>query len=233
MENKRLFKLIAVISMFTIFSILLAACQLPASEGPSGEEETAGPTFPVPGETDQDMGGIDIDQINTQTAMAELMQTSVVVVDTPVPAVTEATEAAGGEEPPAATQAPVATQAPAAVEIEPTPGIPTNYTLQKGEWPFCIARRFDVNQYELLNLNGLTLTSRPQVGYTMKIPQTGNNFVGQLALKDHPADYTVKAGDTIHSIACAFGDVSPDMIGLANGISAPYNVEAGQTLRIP
>jgi nucleoid-associated protein YgaU len=230
MENKRLFKLFAVISMFTIFSILLAACQLPASEGPPGDEETAGPTFPVPGETDQEMGGIDIDQINTQTAMAELMQTSVVVVDTPVPAVTEAP---GGAEAPAPTQAPVATQAPAAVDIEPTPGIPASYTLQKGEWPFCIARRFDVNQYELLNINGLTLTSRPQVGYTLKIPQTGNGFAGEISLKNHPADYTVKAGETVYTIACAFGDVSPDMIGLANGISAPYEISAGQTLRIP
>jgi LysM repeat protein len=235
MENKRLFKLFAVISMLTIFSILLAACRLPASEGPAGEE-TTGPTFPVPGETDQEMGGIDINQINTQTAMAQLMQTSVVVVETPAAVMTATT---GGEAAPASdvqpTQAPEPQpQAqPAPVEIQPTAGIPASYTLQSGEWPFCIARRFDVNQYELLNINGLTLNSRPQVGFTLKIPQTGNNFVGELSLKDHPADYTVKAGDTLYTIACAFGDTSPDMIALANNLSAPYDLSAGQTLRIP
>lgn len=225
MENKRFFRLLAVISMIAILSILLAGCRLPASEGPS-ETEEAGPTFPVPGETDQDMGGIDIDQINTQTAMADLMQTAVVATDTP-PAVTATSS--GGEAP---APQPTNTQAQP-VSIEPTPGIPTTYSLQKGEWPFCIARRFNVNQYELLNINGLTLNSRPQIGFTLKIPQTGNNFVGERSLKNHPADYSVKAGDTIYTIACNFGDVSPDMIGLANDLSEPYNVSAGQTLRIP
>jgi LysM repeat protein len=225
MENKRYFRLFAVISMIAIVSILLAGCRLPASEGPS-ETEEAGPTFPVPGETDQDMGGIDIDQINTQTAMAELMQTAVLASDTPVPAVTATSGV--GEAP-----APQPTNTRAPISIEPTAGIPTSYSLQKGEWPFCIARRFDVNQYELLNINGLTLNSRPQVGFNLKIPQTGNDFAGDRSLKNHPADYTVKAGDTIYTIACNFGDVSPDMIGLANGLSEPYNVSAGQTLRIP
>jgi LysM repeat protein len=167
------------------------------------------------------------------------MQTSVVGADTPVAAVTATTGTTGGEAAPAPevqpTQAPEPQpQAqPAPVEIQPTAGIPASYTLQNGEWPFCIARRFDVNQYELLNINGLTLNSRPQVGFTLKIPQTGNNFVGELSLKDHPADYTVKAGDTLYTIACAFGDTSPDMIALANDLSAPYDLSAGQTLRIP
>lgn len=233
MENKRLFKLFAVISLLTIFSIMLAACRLPASQGPEGAEETTGPTFPVPGETDQEMGGIDINQINTQTAMAQLMQTSVVVVESPVAIATATT---GGESQAPAPQ-PEATQVPqpqpTLVEIEPTPGIPASYSLQKGEWPFCIARRFDVNQYELLNLNGLTLNSHPQVGFTLKIPQTGNNFVGELSLKDHPTAYTVVSGDTLYTIACAYGDVSPDMIALANNLSSPYELSAGQTLQIP
>jgi hypothetical protein len=50
-----------------------------------------------------------------------------------------------------------------------------------------------VNQYELLNINGLTLNSKPQVGFTLKIPQTGNNFSGDISLKDHPTNYTVNA----------------------------------------
>lgn len=223
MENKRLIKLFTVISVLMIISFLLASCKLPASEGPSGGEDTTDATFPVPGETEQDKSGIDVDLINTQTAIAELMQTSVVIVDTPPAAVT--TSSSSG--------AALVTPAPVVVDIKPTAGLPETYTLQNGEWPFCIARRFDVDQYELLNINGLTLTSQPSVGFTMKIPQTGNNFSGDLMLKKHPADYTVKAGDTIYTIACDFGDVSPDMIALANNLSAPYDLTTGQTIRIP
>jgi outer membrane biogenesis lipoprotein LolB len=45
MENKRLFRLVAVITLLTIFSILLAACKLPASEGPAGTEEPTAQLF--------------------------------------------------------------------------------------------------------------------------------------------------------------------------------------------
>jgi len=223
MENKRLIKLITMISVLMIFSILLASCKLPASEGPSGEESTTGPSFPVPGETDEEKGGIDVGLINTQTAIAELMQTSVVIADTPIAAVT-ATSSSG---------AAPATPAPVVVDIKPTAGIPATYTLQNGEWPFCIARRFDVDQYELMDINGLTLTSQPPAGFTLKIPQTGNNFAGDLMLKKHPTDYTVKASDTVYTIACDFGDISPDMIVLANNLNAPYDLTTGQTIRIP
>jgi LysM repeat protein len=114
-----------------------------------------------------------------------------------------------------------------------TPGIPSTYQLQKGEFPFCIARRFNVNQYELLNLNGLTLSSKPVVGFTLKIPQTGNPFSGQRALRPHPTTHTVSAGETIYSIACLYGDVDPSAIVQANGLSAPYTLTAGQSLYIP
>ena len=95
------------------------------------------------------------------------------------------------------------------------------------------ARRFNVDQYELLNINGLGLSSNVYPGTTLKIPQTGNTFAGENTLMNHPTTYKIKAGDTIYSIACAFGDVSPDMIALQNNLQAPYSLTAGDVLIIP
>ena len=50
----------------------------------------------------------------------------------------------------------------------PTLDRPSTYTLQKGEWPICIARRYDVNLNDLFNLNGLNMESRPAMGAVLK-----------------------------------------------------------------
>jgi LysM repeat protein len=152
----------------------------------------------------------------------------------PVPA-----DAGGGQELPAVTEtpapqpvAPAADQAQAAAQdVEPTEGNPpATYTLQKGEFPFCIARRFDLNQAELLALNGLNLDSKPGVGTVLKLPKTGNGFVS-TGPQSHPTDYTVKSGDTT-AVACQ-SRMSADMIILQNNLQSPYNLSSGQKLRIP
>ena len=114
-----------------------------------------------------------------------------------------------------------------------TPGIPTTYQLKKHEFPYCIARRFDVNQNELLSINGLSSSSIVPVGFTLKIPQTGNTFAGQRSLMQHPDSYTVVAGDTIHKVACKYGSVDPMAIAQANGLESPYTLSTGQVLQIP
>jgi len=114
-----------------------------------------------------------------------------------------------------------------------TPGRPATYTLQPGEFPFCIARRFNVNATDILNLNGLNLNSHPAAGTVLHIPQTGVWSSGARALIPHPTTYTVNAGDTIYTIACAFGDVDPNAIIIANALKSPYTLTSGQTLNIP
>jgi len=128
--------------------------------------------------------------------------------------------------PPAPTQTPVPV-APA------TPGIPETHQLQKGEFPFCIARRYNVNVSELLSINGLGTNSVVPVGFSLKIPQTGNQFDGQRALLNHPTNYTVVAGDTIYTVACKYGDVDPMAIAQANNLSSPYTLSGGQSIHIP
>ena len=114
-----------------------------------------------------------------------------------------------------------------------TPGIPKTYVVQGGEFPFCIARRFDLNPIELLSLNGLGSGSIVRPGTELRIPQTGNHFPSNRSLQTHPTTYIVKAGDTIYTIACAFGEVSPDAIVFANGLTGNYQLTAGQQLYIP
>ena len=115
-----------------------------------------------------------------------------------------------------------------------TPGRPGTYTLQEGEFPYCIARRFNVDQQELLSLNNLP-DNPPllQPGFSLKIPQTGNPFIGTRALHPHPTTYAVTANDTIYSIACYFGDIDPTSIAAANGLSLTSPLTIGKVLNIP
>jgi LysM repeat protein len=208
-------RIVSFISFFLVAAFLigsLAACTMSASTGIPGTSEAVG-EFPLPG--DETMGGLEA----TQTAEAGLPPGSEPTLQAAITATL----------PPAPTATPVPPALPVATEGP----LPASYTLQKGEFPFCIARRFNVNQTELLALNGLNINSQVLTGTTLRIPQTGNHFVTERSLKSHPAQYTVVAGDTIYTIACKYGDVSPDMIALANNLKSPYNLSVGQTLQIP
>jgi LysM repeat protein len=111
---------------------------------------------------------------------------------------------------------------------------PASYTLQQGEFPYCIARRFNVNPEELLSLNGLTDGQVYYPNLTLKIPQTGNPFPADRALRAHPTTYTVASSDeTVYGVACRFGNVDPAAIAAANGISVGATLTAGQQLSIP
>lgn len=206
-----------ITAVLLVFS--LAACErsfAPAKKAvpttPPDQAVPAGPTQPI----DQ------IYMFATQTALAQGPVN-------PTTGVVELTPAAPEAQ---ATQAPQPTSIPAII-VAPTatPGLPATYVLQKGEFPYCIARRFNVNPAELLQLNGIGSAVQP--GFELKIPQTGNPFPGSRSLKPHPTTYTVGAGETIYFIACLFGDVAPDAIAYVNGLVEPYTLTAGQTLQIP
>lgn len=224
MSIKRLLVLLAVVLLATI----VVACQLSASTPPPTTLTSEGPMSTLQSE---------LGNIATQTAAAggggEVMPT------TQPPSGSE--EGGGIAETATSTPEPTETEAPtkaapAEKEVKvstPTPGLPSTYTLRKGEWPFCIARRFNVNQYELLNINGLSLSSKPVTGFKLKIPKTGNHFSGDRSLRDHPAKYTVASGDTIYTIACHYGDVSPEAIAEANDMKVSSKLKVGETLKIP
>lgn len=113
---------------------------------------------------------------------------------------------------------------------------PETYSLNKGEWPFCIARRYNLNPLDLLNANGLSLESKPDVGFVLKIPQTGEwpeSRFGHRWIRAHPAMHQVAAGETLYTISCLYGDIDPSQIVEANELPEPYKLYAGKMLRIP
>jgi LysM repeat protein len=241
MKIKPILHSIMILTIASILVIGLAGCVKTASKGPSLATPTSAEgSLPVPGSTDENMGIFG--DFGTQTAVAMTTPeaaTATVVAPPDVATATLVGEAPTPTEVPAVvpvepTVVPTATTAPVVVSVPTvTPGIPASYTLQQGEFPFCIARRFNLDVGELLSLNSLGLNSQPTAGFVLKLPQTGHTFPAARALKAHPTTYTVAANDTINHIACLYGDVSPDMIVLVNNLKAPYTLKAGQTLQIP
>lgn len=132
--------------------------------------------------------------------------------------------------PPVVTATP--TKGPTAAPTQPQ-NVPNTHTLQKGEHPYCIARRFDVNINALLSANGLDPGSLYEVGLVLTIPQNAGPFAGERMLIPHPAQYTVRASDTIYGIACQYGDVFPEAIAQANGFGVKAVLTVGQVLQIP
>lgn len=207
----------------------LSSCKLPASKGP----ESTSNGFPVPGGSEATSSSIDVSTFATQTAQAIpgfVTVTPVMPENTaenpaaPVELVATATPPVPA--PPVPTETPV-------VYVQATPGgPPATYTLQKGEFPFCIARRFNVDINELLAINGLSSNSYTYAGQVLQLPQTGNPFVGERALKPHPDYYQIQSGDTLNTIACSYGDVSPDMIALQNNLTES-NFAPGDVIIIP
>ena len=128
---------------------------------------------------------------------------------------------------------PTLTGTVAVIVPTPTPGHPSTYILQEGEYPYCIARRFNVDQSELLSLNSLTETQILQPGFILNIPSTGNPFVGARTLIPHPTTYTVQMNETIYKIACAFGDVDPLYMAAYNSLVSPFTLTSGTVLNVP
>lgn len=219
MKNKYFLVFFVVI----LIALSLAACERSASTPPPGDGENAFPTLETTPDPIDVMG-----QYATQTAQAQMPDNGNGEGTSP--------EEGGNNTP---TEAPKPTEKPAdkpqATAVPPKDyPVPNNYTLQKGEFPFCIARRFNISPGALLAANGLNSSSVTYAGQTLKIPKDAGSFdAGPRALKSHPADYTVRAGDTVYSIACLYGDVDPRAIEDQNGLSGAYTLKVGQVIKIP
>lgn len=227
-------------------ALSLSACTRAASSVPTGTP-TPKANFPKPLAT-SGMNAIEI--AGTQTAVATAgmpMPTAAVAAKTPVD-VLNITPLAGtpdGALPTAVVSTPLPSLTPAgiatAIVSTPVPKAtagpivkPGTYVLHQGEFPYCLARRFNVNPEELLTLNGLSSSQSDYTpGTTISIPQSGGTFPGQRSRRAHPAQYTVLTGDTIYSIACDFGDVDPMGIVSVNGLSGSYALTVGSTIQIP
>jgi peptide/nickel transport system permease protein len=155
------------------------------------------------------------------------------LTDTPDPVSEISSTSSPFPQPPTdiATQPLIPANTPTPLPVE---RLPATYTLQRGEYPYCIARRFNVDPNELLTLNGLANGQAFFTGTVLNMPQSGRPFPGNRTLRIHPTTYIVSAaGETIYSIACAFGDLDPLLIVQANDISTDSLLLVGQQLNVP
>jgi peptide/nickel transport system permease protein len=141
---------------------------------------------------------------------------------------------------PTATSSPTVTSTATPVTLEPTlTPLPTNpqpetYMLQRGEYPYCIARRFNVDPTELLVLNRMQNRQTFYTGMVLQMPQNGDPFPGERMQKAHPTIHTVSSSnETMYTIACEFGDVQPLAIAQANNLHVDSALYIGQQLNIP
>ncbi len=228
------YSIIAFLVVLGLF-LTLTACTLSASKAPAVTPTATG-EIPFPFETPQEVGNF-----GTQTAIALTPGALALATETP-------SSQTSGETPQVIINTPtVSVAAPGQTQSVPQPttaGVavntpvvarPTTYVLQKGEWPICIARRFNLDITSFFATNGFNMDSKPSAGTTLKIPASGNwnpNY-GSRTLKAHPAPYIVVSGDTANTIACKYGDVTPEAILAVNGLSSGSALKVGTSLKIP
>ena len=223
--------------------LLLVSCQRAASQSSVATRTATSAAGIVVLPTTNGIGAVQM--ISTQTAMALALKSGTTTPNgaNPIPTSTPfgtpitftLVPPTGAATTPIVLSTPGAGGTPIIIVPTATPGRPSTYTLMQGEFPYCIARRFNVNQQELLDLNGITSTGQGlQPGMVLNIPHTGNPFVGERALHTHPGSYTVPTtDDNIYKVACYYGDVDPTQIIAANSLTPPYVLHMNQVLAIP
>lgn len=205
-------KIVFLFSLLIAASMLISACTQSASTGE------------VPTQEDADIQGI-LDAIENQPKV-EITPTEVPVVEDPAAPTETPVPVAPAADPETATPEP--TKVVVAVDLT----VPDKYTLQKGEFPWCLARRFNVDVTTLMNANGLS-GSYYEPGQVLTIPKDAKAYQGERTLRAHPTTYTVKTGDSFYSIACYFGDVWPEQIAAQNAMSLGDKLTSGTELDIP
>jgi len=230
---------LTIASTLLLVAVLLSACEQPYSTPPAVTNTPIDPnsffSTPIP---DQPSNMQDVENITTQTAIAggasptpgvgptaTLAVGAASVTPTPIIALNPTNTATQ-----AVVVAPTSTSAPSGSK-------PSTYVLKNGEFPYCIARRFNVDPDQLLSLSGLSSAQADSLsaGTVLTIPQSGS-FPGDRSWHDHPATFTVGTTydtDTVYGVACYYGDIAPSDIATKNGISVDATLTAGQVLTIP
>jgi len=214
-----------LVVVFILFGLVLGGCVKPASEAPEDEVSNI------------DQADVVVRVMATQTALAKDSEegddTDPEDADPTEEPAADATDDA--QDPaPTATEEPVveATETPVVV-VATEAVIPTTYTIHYGEHPYCLARRFDIDANTLLGANGLVLGDQVLPGDVLVIPQGAAPFNGDRVLHTHPHSFTVLFEDTFYSIACYYGDVFPEAIAEANGMTIDEVLVAGTVIQIP
>jgi hypothetical protein len=233
-----------VASTLMLVAIITSACNQPYSQPPVVTNTPIDPSSlfatPIVGQPTEIS---DVQVFGTQTALAANPVTS-----SPAPLNGTATSTPFVALPNNPTSTLTATLAvPAGVTLTPlavgptaTPfpsgSRPPSYTLQGEEFPYCIARRYNLDPDSLLAQNGLGSGTVFYAGVVLNLSNVASPFPGVRALRSHPTTYTVtgNADTTVYGVACQFGDLEPSAIVSANsGLSLGSTLNVGQALSIP
>lgn len=228
-----------VLAGIILFGLCLAACNRPILVTKRSSATPVTPTLEELSMTRTAIAGPIIATLTAAeiTPAPQTLKTTVApTVEPPTATLTPTTAVATT---PVVTVAPVtkvvkatATQKPVVVQ-QPVMALPEIYWLQRGEYPFCIARRFNIDAGQLMWVNGFCPGQIFFAGQGIIIPKNPLPYRGRRALYPHPVSYRVRPGDTIFRIACLFGDVDPLYLAQVNGLTAPYRLKVGQILNIP
>jgi LysM repeat protein/uncharacterized protein YvpB len=107
---------------------------------------------------------------------------------------------------------------------------PTTHTVAWGETLYSIARAYGVTPQALASANHTDLNSWVYAGQRLTIPGGGGSAAATAATPS--GYYTVRAGDTLFSIASRFG-TSVDVISSANDLPSNGLIYIGWTLKVP
>ncbi|AIY06194.1 polysaccharide deacetylase [Planococcus sp. PAMC 21323] len=112
------------------------------------------------------------------------------------------------------------------LNLPSTPVSGTNYTVKSGDTLYSIAKKFNVTVPALAKANNITNYNLIRVGQVLTIPGKATPPPA-TAVK-----YTVKAGDTLYSIARKY-NVTVSDLAKANSITNFNLIQVGQVLTIP
>jgi LysM repeat protein len=228
MANQRLRNFMSILAI-ALFVFALSACTRSASTPPPTTEES-GPAGP---------------QSETQATM-DAVRSAIL---------TQTAQAGEGGAAPTPTEAPAETEESTASDTTPGAGEPTatplgqeiEYTVLPGDWIFKIARAFNVNPQDIIDLNDLINPGSLTPGMVLKIPVEGTTIEPEAtdtpAAVDTPEVGTgtptsgttvhiVQPGEWIWQIARHYG-VDPQAIIDANNLASPSNISPGDELIIP
>lgn len=166
---------------------------------------------------------------------------------TPDPATATATRPPGGASPTPTRPGGKVTPVPPYGKVTPVPGtgkgypVPLpypgkggagcSYVVKPGDTLYSIALAYGVTVQAIASANGIANPNYIYAGQTLVIPGCGGTGQPQPPTSGDCFSYTVQAGDTLSSIAWAYGDT---VAGLTyrNGIVNPNLIRAGQTLQV-
>lgn len=111
------------------------------------------------------------------------------------------------------------------------PAAPTSYEVQAGDTVSSIAQRYGLSTASVLALNGLGWKTLIHPGQTLRLAKAARSS-DHAAAQSADRRYTIRAGDTVTSIARRFG-ATVESVLRANRLQATSIIYPGASLTIP